>query len=71
MRRDGGQIVITVNNHGVQIPPDKLSSVFDPMMRLAASEERGEQAPEVRVDRVECSAQPLATLTVERADLAA
>ena len=30
-------IVITVNNRGAPIAPDKLSSIFDPMVRLAAA----------------------------------
>jgi signal transduction histidine kinase len=30
-------IVIAVNNHGAPIAPDKLSSIFDPMVRIAAS----------------------------------
>jgi signal transduction histidine kinase len=29
--------VITVNNRGAAIPPDKMSGVFDPMVRIAAS----------------------------------
>ena len=33
----GEQISVTVNNHGTPIPPDKLSSIFDPMVRIAAS----------------------------------
>lgn len=31
------QIVISVNNHGAPIAPDKLSSIFDPMVRLAGA----------------------------------
>jgi len=34
---DGGDIVIAVNNRGTTIAPEKLSSVFDPMVRIAAS----------------------------------
>lgn len=30
-------VVIAVNNRGATIPPEKLSSVFDPMVRIAAS----------------------------------
>ncbi|MET0983760.1 MAG: sensor histidine kinase [Telluria sp.] len=32
-----GDVVIAVNNRGQAIPPDKLPSVFDPMVRIAAS----------------------------------
>lgn len=32
-----GDIVVAVNNRGKTIAPDKLSSVFDPMVRIAAS----------------------------------
>jgi signal transduction histidine kinase len=32
-----GNVVIAVNNRGQTIAPDKLSSVFDPMVRIAAS----------------------------------
>jgi signal transduction histidine kinase len=32
-----GDIVVTVNNRGTTIPPDRLASVFDPMVRIAAS----------------------------------
>jgi signal transduction histidine kinase len=31
------QLTITVHNRGPVIPPDKLSSIFDPMVRLASS----------------------------------
>ena len=31
------ELVITVNNHGPAIAPEKLSLVFDPMVRIAAS----------------------------------
>lgn len=34
---DEKDVVITVNNHGQAIAPDKLSSIFDPMVRIAAS----------------------------------
>lgn len=34
---DGDNIVIAVNNRGATIAPEKLSSVFDPMVRIAAS----------------------------------
>jgi signal transduction histidine kinase len=30
-------VVITVNNRGGVIAPDKLASIFDPMVRIAAS----------------------------------
>jgi signal transduction histidine kinase len=32
-----GEVVIAVNNRGAAIPSEKLSSVFDPMVRIAAS----------------------------------
>lgn len=32
-----GEVVIAVNNRGKTIPPDMMSSVFDPMVRIAAS----------------------------------
>jgi len=32
-----GDVVIAVNNRGAAIPSEKLSSVFDPMVRIAAS----------------------------------
>jgi signal transduction histidine kinase len=32
-----GDVVIAVNNRGTAIPAEKLSSVFDPMVRIAAS----------------------------------
>jgi signal transduction histidine kinase len=32
-----GNVVVTVNNRGAAIPSEKLSSVFDPMVRIAAS----------------------------------
>ncbi|MBD8530664.1 MULTISPECIES: HAMP domain-containing sensor histidine kinase [unclassified Massilia] len=34
---DETDVVIAVNNHGRAIEPDKLSSIFDPMVRIAAS----------------------------------
>lgn len=36
------QIVISVNNHGAPIAPDKLSSIFDPMVRLAGAGHGGD-----------------------------
>lgn len=33
----GDDITIAVNNHGKTIAPDKIASVFDPMVRIAAS----------------------------------
>jgi signal transduction histidine kinase len=32
-----GDVAIAVNNRGTTIPPDRLSAVFDPMVRIAAS----------------------------------
>lgn len=34
---DGGDIVISVNNLGPAIPPEKLPCIFDPLVRIAAS----------------------------------
>ena len=38
LARTGDDIVITVTNLGAPIAPEKLSSIFDPMVRLAAAE---------------------------------
>jgi signal transduction histidine kinase len=32
-----GDVAIAVNNRGTTIPPDRLSAIFDPMVRIAAS----------------------------------
>lgn len=37
MTSSDGEVALTVNNRGKTIPPDKLSSIFDPMVRIAAS----------------------------------
>ena len=37
LRTVDDHIVITVNNRGKTIAPDKISSIFDPMVRIAAS----------------------------------
>jgi len=34
---DAGDIVISVNNLGPAIPPEKLPCIFDPLVRIAAS----------------------------------
>lgn len=36
VRYDDTNAVIAINNHGVTIAPDKLSSIFDPMVRIAS-----------------------------------
>jgi signal transduction histidine kinase len=37
MTSSDDDISIAVNNRGTFIPPDKLSNIFDPMVRIAAS----------------------------------
>jgi signal transduction histidine kinase len=37
VRASEGDLVIGVNNRGTTIAPDKLASIFDPMVRIAAS----------------------------------
>ncbi|MGI4718639.1 MAG: ATP-binding protein [Janthinobacterium lividum] len=36
MTESADGIVVTVNNHGAPIPPDKFVGIFDPMVRIAA-----------------------------------
>lgn len=40
---DGEQVRINVNNRGDVIPPDKMASIFDPMVRIAAHAGHTEQ----------------------------
>ncbi|WP_177207653.1 ATP-binding protein [Massilia yuzhufengensis] len=37
LKAAGDDIVITVNNHGAPVAPDKLGAIFDPMVRIAAN----------------------------------
>jgi len=34
---DGEEIVVVVNNQGAPVPPDKIASIFEPLVRVAAN----------------------------------